>query len=506
MTTIPAILQENASRWPARPALVATRHGRDVHLTFAEIEAASQNFASRLTKNGISPGDHVLIFVPMSVELYVSLLGLFRIGAVAVFLDPSSGLGHINACCRHLPPRALISVWPLRLLRLFSSGLRRIPLVFSPPTPVLDQASEGSSPFPHPDDPALITFTSGSTGEPKAAVRSHRFLIAQHAALQQSIQLTSGEIDLTTLPVFVLANLASGITSVLPDAKISRPGSVDATRIARQTRRLQPTRTGGSPAFYQRLMTEPDSLKGFQKIYTGGAPVFPAFLQQLQSMAPEADVVAVYGSTEAEPIAHVSCRDIAPDDWRAMRTGRGLLAGKPVEGIRLHIVADQWGQSLATHAPLPPGEIGEIIVTGDHVLKGYLQGRGDGETKVRLDGDIWHRTGDSGYLDASGRLWLLGRCSARVQDQHGTIYPFAVECVAMSFAGVRRAAFLRTRDRHVLVLEITPAFSPDDHGEIFSSLAWASIDEIRILPRIPVDKRHNAKVNYPELIRLVNRD
>src|SRR4029077_2154615 len=130
--------------------------------------------------------------------------------------------------------------------------------------------------------------------------------IAQHEALKNAISLEPGERDLATLPIFVLANLASGITSVLPDAKLGYPGSVDANRIAKQVRRLQPTRTGGSPAFYQRLVAEPFALSGFRKIYTGGAPVFPSFLQKLQRLAPASLIVAVYGSTEAEPIAHVA--------------------------------------------------------------------------------------------------------------------------------------------------------------------------------------------------------
>ncbi|MBN9571798.1 MAG: AMP-binding protein [Alphaproteobacteria bacterium] len=275
MSTIPEILRSNAASWPRRDALVATRLGQDIAVTFSQLENQANLFADMLYSRGIQPGDPVLVFVPMSIELYVALLGIFRLGAGAVFLDPSAGLGHIDACCSRLPPRALVSVRPLRLLRPFVTGLRKIPHVFAPPRDL--HGSLGNlPPPPGPDDAALITFTSGSTGQPKAAARTHRFLIAQHAALRGSIKLEEGERDLTTLPVFVLANLASGITSILPDARISRPGSVNARRIARQVARLRPARTGGSPAFYQRLLSEPACLAGFRKIYTGGAPVFPA--------------------------------------------------------------------------------------------------------------------------------------------------------------------------------------------------------------------------------------
>lgn len=505
MRTISEVLHENAAQWPAREALVVTRRGCDEKLTFAELEVAANQFASHLVSRGVRPGDAVLVFVPMSLKLYIALLGLFRIGATAVFLDPSSGLSHINACCTRLPPAALISVWPLRWLRPFVPGLRQIPQVFSPPCFSALSNALGHLPQPPASDaPALITFTSGSTGIPKAAVRSHQFLIAQHRALEKSISLKSGERDLTTLPVFVLANLASGITSILPDARISHPGSVNEERIEDQVMRLRPTRTGGSPALYQRLLNRPAALASFRKIYTGGAPVFPVFLQRLQQAAPSAEVIAVYGSTEAEPIAHVACSEISLEDWEAMRTGKGLLTGAPIPEIRLRIIDDQWGQPIRQLQSLPSGQMGEILVTGDHVLKGYLGGQGNEETKIAIEGEVWHRTGDAGYLDDRGRLWLMGRCSARVHDEKGTLYPFAVECVAMSFPQVKRAAFVQIQGKRLLALEMETAGASEPSSELIASLSWAALDETRILRRIPVDARHNAKVNYPQLLRLLN--
>lgn len=503
MTTIPEILRENVSRWPDRTAIVSTRHGRDRRITFAELERAADSFAARLRASRIGKGDSVLVFIPMSVELYVALLGIFRIGAIATFLDPSSGRAHINSCCELLPPTALVGVWPLRILRHFVPALARVRHVFSPPPCAGDSAEIPASCTP--DDAALVTFTSGSTGRPKAAVRSHAFLVAQHTALESSIALDPGEVDLTTLPIFVLANLASGITSVLPTGKISRPGFVKPGPISRQIQRLQPTRTGGSPAFYQLLADHPESLANFRKIYTGGAPVFPRLLQQLQKCAPEADVVAVYGSTEAEPIAHISFREIEPEDLDAMCKGRGLLSGIPIPQIELRIIADQWGKPIKDSDPLALEGIGEIIVTGDHVLKGYLHGQGDEETKLRISDKVWHRTGDAGYLDKRGRLWLMGRCSAKVLDRHGLLYPFAVECVAMTVDSIRRAAFIANAERRLLVVEGNSRLTADKIAELRRKVSWARLDEIKTVTRIPVDARHNSKVNYPALNKMLDR-
>jgi acyl-CoA synthetase (AMP-forming)/AMP-acid ligase II len=81
-------------------------------------------------------------------------------------------------------------------------------------------------------------------------------------------------------------------------------------------------------------------------VYTGGAPVLPQLIRRLQNVAPHAEVVAVYGSTEAEPIAHLSNNQISADDCAAMLNGKGLLAGVPVAEIQLRIMPDRWGTPL----------------------------------------------------------------------------------------------------------------------------------------------------------------
>jgi acyl-CoA synthetase (AMP-forming)/AMP-acid ligase II len=359
-----------------------------------------------------------------------------------------------------------------------------------------------------------MTFTSGSTGQPKAAVRTHGFLLAQHRALADSIKLEPGELDLTTLPIFVLANLASGVTSLLPDANISRPGTVKVEGIAAQIDRYHPTRTGGSPAFYTQLAefseTRRNILSGFRKIYTGGAPVFPGLLSRLQSLAPDAEVTAVYGSTEAEPIAHVSYEELGSSECQRTGANIGLLAGKPIPGITCAVIADSWGQpvdpmtqSEFSRIQCDANQPGEIVVQGPHVLRGYLNGVGDQETKFKVDELVWHRTGDAGYFDDQKRLWLLGRCAAKVQDTRGLVYPFAVECIIQDFEFVRRCAFLSHQGVRLLLIEpVRFRLSDQEKAQLGKALEPFSIQEIRTM-NLPVDRRHNAKIDYPRLRRML---
>lgn len=518
--TIGDRLSQQVRERPGAPALVDDRAGRV--LTFAELDNEVGRAAAWLQSLGLRRGQAVLVFVPMSADLYVALLALFRLGAVALFLDPSAGRAHLEQCCARWAPDALLAIPKAHLLRLTSPALRRIPLKISLGLPLPgarrwpsrwgERNLEGSP--AEPADAALVTFTSGSTGVPKAAVRTHAFLLAQYHALAPNIALEAGAVDLATLPVFALANLAAGMTTVIPDVDLRRPGAVDAARVFAQIERRGVTRITASPAFFERLVAHGRAhgrtLPSLRKLYTGGAPVFPRLLESLRGLAPSAQIVAVYGSTEAEPIAHIEAEQMTADDLAAMRTGRGLLAGAIVPEIKLCVLRDRWGQprrdlTAAEFAAevLPAGEPGEIVVTGNHVLRGYLGGVGDEETKFRVEGEVWHRTGDAGWLDEAGRLWLLGRCAARLDDARAPLYPFGLECVAMTFPEVRRAAALLRQGHRILVVEADG--DPALEQRLRAATAWAEIEDIVFLERLPVDKRHNAKIDYPALRALLPR-
>ena len=514
------LLSEQALECGDAPAIIDVRGRRDRTISFRELDAASARFAERISRAGIKSGDSVLILYPMSSELYAFLIALFRIGAVAMFLDPSASAEFIERCLRENPPKAFFGSARAHLLRLRIRELRHVELfICTVPVPgslhlslsahvsecAMFATAESSA-------PAIITFTSGSTGTPKGAVRTHEFLLAQHRALKSSLHHRAGAMDLTTLPVFVLANLASGITSVIPDADMRHPGLVAPGPVLRQLRQFPVTTTAASPAFISRLVVECRRrnlrIAGMQQVFMGGAPVFPEDLREAQVAFPEAEIVAIYGSTEAEPMAEVSLDSITGEDFEATAHGRGLLAGMPVDSISLRILPDRWG---APGAPLTgdqfqalclaPEEIGEIVVSGEHVLPGYLHGFGDAENKFRVEGKIWHRTGDLGRLDRQGRLWLMGRASAVIRDDRGTLFPFAVECAARQIPGVRRAAILAIDGRRIMALETESQGAAD---LVRKKIPWTNVDEIRLVRRMPTDKRHNAKIDYVELKRILS--
>jgi acyl-CoA synthetase (AMP-forming)/AMP-acid ligase II len=509
---------------PDMPAIVEPGSDDRHAVTFARLDSASRRAAAMLRDSGLRPGDGVLLLQPMSIDLYTALIAIFRLGLVAIVFDPSAGRAHIERCCADFPPAAFIGSAKAHLLRALSPSIRRIRRKFAIGgfAPLAMPWAKAREFAPHDevypctaDTPALLTFTSGSTGLPKAALRTHGLLLAQHQASARSLDLQPGEIDLTTLPVLALANLASGVTCLIPEADMRAPGPVSPGPILEQIARLRPTRTAASPAFVERLAIA--SLRGngsfaqLRKIYTGGGPVFPSLLRTLREAAPDAEIVPVYGSTEAEPIAHISTSEIGDDDFAAMASGKGLIAGNPVPEIDARVIQDQWGAPIGPYdgdgfaaIGMPAGQAGEIVVSGPHVLPGYLNARGDEETKFRVEDAVWHRTGDAGHIDTRGRLWLLGRCSARIDDARGVLYPFAVECAAMNQPDVRRAALILHRERRVLIVEPRGSTTVAPSA-LRTAVAWAEIDDIVVVDRIPVDRRHNAKIDYPALRRLVEK-
>ena len=510
------ILTEQARARATQTAIIDGKVGQEHQTSFAELDRKAAQMAQVLHEADLKKGDAVLVFQTMSVELYILLTALFRLGLIAVFIDPSAEKGHLERCAKLYPLKALVASRKAHLLRFVSPELRRIPLKFSlgwlPFTKDLN-VFQSLDPFDEiepcdADTPALMTFTSGSTGQPKAAVRTHGFLIAQHKALERSLELKAGETDISTLPIFVLANLASGVTSLIPNVDLRKPGSVDPEPIVKQIKAFRPERLSASPAFLERIASYAEDtqlkLEPLENIFTGGAPVFPGLLERAQSSFPNASVNAVYGSTEAEPIAHIAWHDLTDLDKEAMRFGKGLLVGKATPDIQLRIIENQWGQPLAKlglssfDAMSLKNKAGEIVVSGEHVLEGYLNGVGNEETKFDVNEACWHRTGDLGYLDGAGKLWLLGRASAVIQDNKGILYPFAVECATSHLSNIKRSAVVLHHNKRILIIETENNSLID--SDIKQKLEWAKLDDV-VFMELPVDKRHNAKIDYPELRR-----
>lgn len=470
MADLVSVFEATAARMGDDPALIAPGES----IGFAKLAQRAEAFAATCARRGVGRGDRIIVAMPVGVDLFVALAGAWRLGAVVVFPEPAMGLTGFLHALRTTKPTAFFASGAYCWLKPILPWLWRCTM-FTPRATDNGQIAPvalGSA------DPALISFTSGSTGVPKAIMRSHGFLMAQYAAVAPLLASDRPETDLVAFPVFTLINLADGRCSVLPNWRISRPDKVKARDLAAWIAGTGVTRALLPPALCEALSGAniPDSL---HTVFTGGGPVSPRLVTQLHAQKAGLRVVSVYGSTEAEPIADLDWADVDEAAMHAMKTGAGLLAGVPVTAVQVRIVDD------------------EIQVAGAHVNDGYLDPAMDAGTKLHEGGVTWHRTGDAGRLDADGRLWLLGRTSAIARRGTRRIYPFALEVAAQSLPGIRRAALWHSEDEITLVIEGTDF----DTVEIMRLATENGLDGVRVLDKIPMDRRHGSKVDYTALTR-----
>lgn len=528
-----SVLRRVAGRVPDRPALILESGA----ITFGDLWERIGRASAGLRRLGLAPGDRAIVMIPMSIDLYVAMLSLLAMGAVAVFVDPWIGRRQIASFAAFAEPRAWIGIGRSHLLRLLDPRLRAIPRAVTTgwrlgpwPAPVsladLEEAGgEGDLHPVSPGDPALITFTSGSSGEPKGANRTHGFLLAQGAALAAEFPAEEGDVDMPMFPVFALNNLASGVPSVVPAMDFRRVDRVDGARLLAQMRRHGVTTCTASPPFFDRLAaaveSRPGDRPGLRRLLTGGAPVSDAQLRTWRRAFPETAILVAYGSTEAEPVAHLAAEErlAATCPGRPLAPTLGYCAGAPIDRIRARVVRIhpgpiELGEGGWAAWELPAGAVGELVVSGDHVCRDYYRNPAAvRENKIAepATGAVWHRMGDTGCFDAEGRFWLAGRVHSTIRRAGGLVHPQLVEQAACAEdPRLRRAAAVGLPDpvlgeRVVLVVETEEqGIAEEIAGRI--AAAGLPVDEILLTnDPLPVDPRHNSKIDYGRLRERLQR-
>lgn len=453
---------DQAAAHPDRTAIIGAD---DVSISYGDLARRSARLAGTLARRGIGRDDRVLVAVWPGIDLYTSLAAVWRRGAVAVFPEPAAGISGLRHAVRTARPKALlggrfIQGLSLALLEAWSIPIRVLPSDLESKD-LVDCVDIALS------DAALISFTSGTSGVPKAIVRSHGLMLAQHEALAPLIAPTYGpETDLVAFPAFVLTCLGHGITAVMPDWNLRRHDRVDPRAVIQRITRYGVTRALVPPVVTSALAGK-CLPKVLRRVMTGGGPVYPDVMRRFLDGSPGTGLTVVYGSTEAEPISHLSVETMDAGQWQVAAGGGGLPAGRPVPEVRVRIIDD------------------EIVVAGTHVVGGYLDPKRDAETKIHENGIVWHRTGDAGRIDAQGDLWLLGR-SASVLDGH---FPFAVETAARLWPGVRAAAFAAVPSRPLLLVE----GDGRDLAEWTRRAADMGGIQVHAVREIIMDRRHRSK-------------
>ena len=497
--------------------------------SYRQLDQESDRIAHGLETLGIGRGVRTVLMVPPSEEFFALTFALFKVGAIPILIDPGMGVKNLKVCIAEAQPTAFIGIPKAHIARcllgwgkptmkiLLTVGKRygwggttlaRLLAAIPAECPYV-MATTAS------EETAAILFTSGSTGVPKGAVYSHGNFSAQVEALRDLYAIRPGEIDLPTFPLFALFAPALGMTSVLPEMDFTRPAQVDPRKIITAIETFQITSMFGSPALINRVSLygreHGITLPSLKRVISAGAPVPATVLERFAAMldAP-AQIFTPYGATEALPVCSIGSDEILGKTRALTEQGRGVCVGRPVAGIELEIISisDEpipcWDDTLR----VLPGAIGEITVKGAQVTRCYHNRPSSTALAKICDprGGFYHRMGDLGYRDETGRVWFCGRKSHRVQSSAGPLFTIPCEGIFNTHPAVYRTALVGIgpvgSQRPVLCVELEKGISPSRQNGIRAELLalgqqyeqTRTIETILFHSAFPVDIRHNAKI------------
>lgn len=499
-------------------------------ITIGELDHVVGRIAAEYKKLGIKSGDRVIIFIPMSFYLYAAMFALQKIGGIAVFLDSWARRDQMGVAAELVGATAMISVE-----RAFDY-LSEVPEIASIPLkivagPITKTYSARLEDLMKSDDyevatpiekehTALITFTTGSSGTPKGADRSHRFLAAQHYALNRHIPYEKSDADLPVFPIFSLNNLAAGVKTVIPAIDVGTPGERDALILIAQMMATNTTCTTLSPSLLRAVSSycvkNSLTLPFLKRIVTGGAPVSNDDVREMKVAAPNADILVLYGSTEVEPMAHIEAREMlaqetsTDSEWVDEGVNVGHFdSGLDVKYLKIdkgpiYINSDEDWKSKE----VAKGSVGEIVVSGEHVCEKYYNNEeAFYRAKIRDHNNVvWHRTGDLGRVDEQGSLWLVGRVHNAINRGGNWVFPVRAEIVMKKLPFAKGVAYLGmpcpTLGEKVVCVFSLKENQSQDHDYYFAEMKRIMnknnlpVDGIYLVDEIPMDPRHHSKVEY----------
>lgn len=507
-------------------------------LTFQQLDQEVDHIARGLIEMGVQPGQRLALFVPPSLESIALTFGVFRSGAVGTLIDPGMGRANVFRCLDQCPPDGFIAIPLVHLVRRLKrskykaarfnvavgKGLAAVGVPKYADLVRTGAASNATLPQTTATDPAAVIFTSGSTGPPKGVCYEHGMFDGQVDLIRNRFGIQPGEIDLPGFPLFALFNIAMQVTTVIPDMDPTRPANVDPVKIIEAIEDQGVTQAFGSPALWNTVGRYCEAhnvtFPTLKRILSAGAPVPNHVLQRMLKTLPDnADVFTPYGATECLPVAVIGGREVLEKTAAKTATGAGTCVGDVFDQMTVKIVKVNFEPiaEINDAEELPAGEIGEIIVQGPVATRQYFQ-RPDGTALAKIadtDG-FWHRMGDVGYFDDDGRLWFCGRKAHIVFTTGGPLYSVRCEAIFNQHAQIYRSALVGIGDRGthsqrpVIVCEPEAGHFPETSSAESNlktqllTLAAANpltetITDILFHRSLPVDTRHNVKINREEL-------
>jgi acyl-CoA synthetase (AMP-forming)/AMP-acid ligase II len=484
-----------------RRAAAVALESPGVHLHFADLRRWADAVAGVLAEAGVRPGDRVAVGLPNSPELVACVLGVLRCRAVLVPLNPLYTVDELHyvlddsgarAAFLHADHAAAVAAADLATLACPAVPAADAVVAAAAPTAAIDDA-----------DPALIVYTSGTTGRPKGVVLSHGALGTNLLTVAEAWAWCVEDRLLLTLPCFHLHGLGLGLlTSMMVGSCIVLRDRFDATTVLADLAASRATTFFGVPTMYNRIVALPDGaetaidLSRMRLWVSGSAPLSAATFERFRDRF-GAEIIERYGMTECAFV--LSSTPAGPR--RAGSVGR-VLPG--VECVLADADAAEAGRIVA----VAPGEVGEILVRGPNLFSGYWQ-RPDATGAAMLQGFL--RSGDLAFIDSEGMFRIVGRKSIDIIKTRGfKVGAGEVEDCLLRHPAVAEAAVVGVPDPDQgqrLVAAVTLRTGADASPEDLRAHARAQLAPHKVPSRIvlidDIPKTGPGKFRKVELARLL---
>jgi len=458
------VVEDHARIRPDKTAFIFM----DNKISYKKFNEMINSTANSLIELGLKPGDRIATILPQSPAFVTLFMAASTMGLVVIPLDPRDKPSEMLALCERTKPKLLVGMAnpePMKskteeLLNLFHfehaySYFGNLDYKDSKPYDELLNGSPDPVPekyHPHPDDPLIIIFTSGTTGKPKGAVISHKNSYAIAKATVDSCGVTHKDSTLINMPVSHVAGTHDQIAVLLyaGGTSILCP-TFNPQEALEYYQKYNITLTGGVPTMYK-LMFKHCDVKNFdtgsiKKFIISGEPQSSEFMDKLKEAFPNATIYASFGMSETAGFFTFTGPN---DDFQTIIESEGA----PAPGFDMKVIRND-GTDADT------GEVGELLVKGDSVINGYMDKKDD--EGVFTDG--WLRTGDLGFLDNRKYLHYVGRSKEMYKSGGYNVYPLEVEIFLNAYPGVNTSAVISAP--HEMWGETGYAFIiPEDGTEI----------------------------------------
>ncbi|GAB2841507.1 hypothetical protein GCM10022221_45940 [Actinocorallia aurea] len=431
-------------------------------LTRRGLDELSDAFACGLLDAGVRRGDRVALHLQNVPQFVVALLGVWKAGAIAVAVNPMCKPREVDGLLRDSGAKAVVcleglyagvrevfdgTVFTTSELRYQSrddprafAGSERLACPGALDLEEVIERCAGRRPPKArlvPDDVAVLTYTSGTTGPPKGALNTHGNIVFTAAVYRDWTGTGSADVILGVAPLFHVTGLIGHIAlSLLTGAPLVLFHRFEPSLAVDVIRASGATFTVGSITVFRALMgaanADGEALRTLRTVYSGGAPIPPSVVEEFADRF-GAYIHNIYGLTETtSPALAVPLGSAAPVD----AASGALSVGVPVHGTVVRVVGDDG-------AALPAGEVGEIVVSGPQVVPGYWE-KPEATAATFRDGAL--HTGDVGYRDAEGWFYIVDRKKDQINAGGYKVWPREVEDVLYEHAAVHEAAVVGVPD------------------------------------------------------------